>query len=39
MDINKVIHNFLGLLSKTFQIKDLSGILQKNLSKSRQLTT
>ena len=37
--INKVIHNFLGLLLNAFQINDLGAILQKCLSKSRQLTS
>jgi hypothetical protein len=38
VDINKVIHIFLGLLLNAFQINDLSDVLQKRLSKSRQLT-
>lgn len=38
-DINKVIHIFLGLLLNVFQINDLSAILQKRLSKLRQLAS
>jgi hypothetical protein len=39
VDINKVIHIFFELLLNTFQINDLSDVLQKRLSKSRQLTS